>query len=291
MLPILLNAPFLKIYTYGVFLCLSFLWGAFWYWKLVRLTAHREEDMFDIFFMFLGGGLIGSRIIYILINFKDFGFDILKWILVNGYPGGSLIGFLLGGFGTLGIICYREKLSFRVISDYFASPLLLGLCIAKLGAFLSGSDVGTRTSFFLATRYIGHEGLRHITALYEALLYLIAFYVAYKIIRAVRRDTFPNGFSFLFLLYAISTIYVLLDTIKENHLYLGSISVNLGLSIPTFIGLTIWYLYYWRTLIAKRIVNFSTTTKKHVHTTIKRIPRRAKNESVEEASTGDTRDH
>lgn len=282
MLPILLNAPYLKIYTYGVFLVLSFLWGAFWYWKLVRLTAHREEDMFDIFFLVLSGGLIGSRIVYILVNFNDFGFDILRWILVNGYPGGSLIGFLLGGFGVLYWICTTRKLSFRMLSDYFASPLLLALCISKLGAFLSGSDVGTKTTFFLATRYIGHEGLRHITGLYEALIYLITFYIAYKIIRAVRRNTFPNGFSFLFLLYSISITYVLLDTIKENHLYLGGISFNLGLSVPVCIALSIWYLYYWRVAIHTHIINTLNVTKHHVHTTYNRIPRRTKDKSLEE---------
>ena len=107
MLPVLLDLKFIKIYTFGVFLVLGFFWSAFLLWRNIRLTSYKEEDVFDGLFFSLFGGLFIGRLIYVVLNFNDFGFDILKFILVNGYPGISLIGAILGGvfalFGFFGL--------------------------------------------------------------------------------------------------------------------------------------------------------------------------------------------
>jgi len=65
MLPVLLDLPFIKIYTFGVFLVLAFFWSAFLLWKNFLLTSYKEEEIFDQLFLGLVGGLLVSRIVYV----------------------------------------------------------------------------------------------------------------------------------------------------------------------------------------------------------------------------------
>ena len=90
MLPVLLDLKFIKIYVFGVFLVLAFFWGSFILWKNIRLTSQKEDEIFDALFFSLSGGLFFSRLFYVILNFDKFGFDFLKFILINGYPGLSL---------------------------------------------------------------------------------------------------------------------------------------------------------------------------------------------------------
>ncbi|PIZ68201.1 hypothetical protein COY13_01625, partial [Candidatus Roizmanbacteria bacterium CG_4_10_14_0_2_um_filter_36_35] len=62
MLPVLLDLKFIKIYTFGVFLMLGFLWASFVLWRNIRLTSHKEEEIFDGLFLSLLGGLFFGRL-------------------------------------------------------------------------------------------------------------------------------------------------------------------------------------------------------------------------------------
>ena len=135
MIPILFTVGGLKIYTFGVFLVLAFFWGLFLFWKNIRLTVYKEEEKFDSIFLSLAGSLLIGRLVYVILNFKDFGFNLLKFILINGYPGLSLYGVLIGGFLTLFLYFLIKKISFRETIDYYISPIFLALGLGKLGSF------------------------------------------------------------------------------------------------------------------------------------------------------------
>ena len=119
MLPILLDLKFIKIYTFGVFLVLAFFWGSYLLWRLVRLTSFKEEDVFDGLFWSLAGGLFFGRLTYVILNFKEFGFSPLKFILINGYPGLSLYGALFGGFLVISLHFLSKKIKLREVVDYY----------------------------------------------------------------------------------------------------------------------------------------------------------------------------
>ena len=115
MLPVLLNLGFIKIYTYGVFLVLGFFWAIFLLWKNIRLTSFKEEDVFDGLFLSMFGSIFFGRLVYVFLNFKDFGFNLLKYILINGYPGISLYGSIFGGFFVLYLFTNSRKLNFNYL--------------------------------------------------------------------------------------------------------------------------------------------------------------------------------
>jgi len=249
MLPVLLDIKFVKIYTFGVFLVLAFFWASFLLWKLIRLTAFAEEDVFDGLFWILGGSLFFSRLIYVVLNFKDFGFNFLKFILLNGYPGLSIYGAILGGIITGLIFFSSKKIKFAEVVDYFIPPLFLGLAFGKLGSFFSGAEVGVKTKLFLAVKYVGFDGLRHLTPLYESLLFFLASYLTYRLVFEIRKETVKHGFNLYFFVWAFALIYLVFDKLKLTHLYLGDKSFNEIVSAILFLTMTCYLLYYFKSLI------------------------------------------
>ncbi len=246
MLPVLLDLKFIKIYTFGIFLVLAFFWGAYLLWKNIRLTSFKEEDMFDGLFLAVTGGIVGARLTYVVFHLNNFGLDILKIVLINGYPGLSLFGGLIGALVTLFSYVLIKKIDIKQVIDYFMSPFLLVLGIGKLGSLFAGVDVGTKTRFFLSIHYVGYDGLRHIPALYESILYFIGAYFANRFLFQMRRGTYRPGFVFMASVGYFSLVTFVFDKLKVDHLYLLGASLNVLLSGSFGIVVFVYLVYYFR---------------------------------------------
>lgn len=253
MLPVLLHFGILKIYTFGVFLLLAFFWSSFVLWKLIRLTSFKEEQVFDTVFSSLFAGMIVGRLFHVFFHSADFGLNILKIILVNGYPGISLYGFLIGFIGTIYLVTLIKKISFSEMIDYIVPPLLIALAIEKVGAFFSGVDYGTITKFFFSVQYSGLKGFRHVTALYEAIVLLIVFYGAYRLLFEIRKEKLKHGFLFYLFVFFFSFLQLIVEPIKGKKDYLFGQNANGILSLILLLTTGIYFLYYFRITISERI--------------------------------------
>lgn len=262
MLPVLLDLRFIKIYTFGVFLVLAFFWAAFLLWKNFLLTSQKEEDVFDGVFLALFGGLFVARLVYVALHFSKFGLNILKFILINGYPGLSLYGFLLGFILTLYFYFSSKKVNFLDVIDYFVPSFFLALAFGKVGSFFSGTEIGTKTKFFLAVKYVGFDGLRHVTAFYEALFFFIATFLSYKILYAMRRGTYPKGFNFYFFLWSVSFIFFIFSAIKVDNTIIMGLRLNWIVSLVLLLTFSFYFLYYFRNLILERLARVRSFIKK-----------------------------
>lgn len=261
MLPVFLNLGPIKIYTFGVFLVLAFFWGSFLLWKLIRLTAYKEEDIFDGLFFSLAGSLFFARLVYVILNFKEFGFNILKFILINGYPGLSLYGGLLGATIFLWIYFKIKKINFNQAIDYFISPLFLALAFGKLGSFFSGVEIGSKTKFFLSIKYVGFDGLRHLTPFYESLFFFLGAYLSCRILFETRKEKYPWGFLFYFFVWYFALIYFLFDKIKVDHLYLSSYRFNKIISAILFLTTSGYFIYYFKSFIIEQCLSTISLVK------------------------------
>lgn len=276
MLPILLDLKIIKIYTSGVFLALSFFWGCYLLWKLVRLTAHKEEEIFDGLFLGMIGGMIIGRILYVIFNWSVFGFDFGKIILVNGYPGFSFFGAFFGWMLTFYLYCQVKKIKFIETIDYFIPPFFLSAGFAKLGGFFSGSEIGMPTRFFLSVRYVGQAGLRHPTAVYEAVLFFLAVVITYRLLFDIRREKYHKGFNFFFSLWIIGLVYFIFDKLKSYHLYFLNHSFNRGVSLVLLLTLSFYFLYYFRSVIGERAGQISNSLYLYGQKNYQKIHKRAK---------------
>lgn len=254
MLPVLLDLKFLKIYTYGVFLVLAFFWSTFLLWKNIRLTSYKENEIFDSLFISIGAGLFISRLVHVLSHLEDFGFDILKFVLINGYPGLSLIGFIGGSVLGLYIFTMAKKIRFLDTVDYFITPAILALGIGKIGSFFSGAEIGAKTKFPIAVKYAGYDGFRHLTAFYEATLFFIGAYLSYKLLFEVRRQKYIKGFVFYFFIWYFSIVYFFFEPLKNSNVKLFSNhSINGTVSLAFLLTFSFYFLYYFRGNIQTKI--------------------------------------
>lgn len=246
MLPILLSIGPIKIYTFGIFLALAFFWASFLLWKLVRLTAYKEEDVFDTMFLSLIIGLISGRLFYVLFHFKEFGLDILKIILVNGFPGISLYGLIIGFVTTFIIILSIKKIKVDEIIDYTITPAFIALAIGKIGAFFSGVETG---------------GPRHLTPFYEGLVFFVAAFLAYKLLFEIRKEKYSHGFLFPLFGFIYSLSYIIFDPIRGKKEIFINQNINLEISLIILLTTGVYFIYYFRSPIGdglKGIINFFT---------------------------------
>lgn len=277
MLPVLLDLKFIKIYTFGVFLVLSFFWGSFLLWKNIRLTSHKEEDVFDSLFISLGSALFFGRLFYVILNFNKFGLDLLKFILINGYPGLSLYGTLFGGLAALYLYSLSKKTKLIEVIDYYVGPIFIALAFGKLGSFFSGVEVGAKTKFLLAIKFVGFDGSRHLTPFYESLLFFLGIYLGQRLLFQIRREKYPHGYSFYFFAWYFSLIYFLFDKLKFGHLYFLNQSFNWMISLLILLTFSFYFLYYFRSLIfsgISKIGNYFTNYGQKTFQKIYRRPRK-----------------
>lgn len=261
MMPILLNSGFVKIYTVGIFLMLAFFWALFWFWRNMKRTSYREEDVFDALFISLGGGLLVARIVHVALNFQEFGYSALKFILINGYPGLSLVGGLIGGCVTLYIYNRYTKDSFMEIMVYTIPSLFLALGIGKLGALFGGSTVGTITTLPLGVTYVGYEGSRHAVALYEAILFFIGFFASQKLMLTYRRDALEESSLFSFFVMYTSLVLMALDFLKDDVIYLLSLRFNVLVPGVLFISFGLWEALKHKNTLRKWLLSVTKRRK------------------------------
>ena len=247
MLPVLLDLTFLKIYTFGVFLVLAFFWSSFLLWKNFLLTSYKEEEIFDHLFSGLFGGLLVSRIVYVALHFSEFGLSFLKFILINGYPGLSLYGFIFGFLVSIYLSVSRTKVRFTEAVDYFVPSAFVALAFGKIGSFFSGVEVGSKTNFLLKLKYVGADGMRHLTPLYEGLLFFVGAYVAYQLLFSIRRDKFSQGTNLFFFLWFVGLVLAIFDLLKEQSaLVFSMLSFNALVSYLLLLTFSAYFIYYFR---------------------------------------------
>ncbi len=274
MVPVLFSIGSVKIYTYGVFLVLAFFWGLFFIWKAVRLTSYKEEVIFDGIFFSLLGALFFSRLFYVIANFSSFGFSFLKFILINGYPGLSFYGALFGGLLFFFLFSLVKKLNFIQIVDYLIPGVFVALGFGKLGAFFSGSEIGTKTKFFFGVNYLGYEGLRHAVGLYEALIFFICAYFSYKILFKIRREELPEGANLFFLFWASSGVYFFTDPFKKSKFYFLGFNFNYWFSFLLWLTTSLGLVYYFRIKIISFLKTFLQNAKLFIQRGVRKISKK-----------------
>jgi len=268
MLPIFAQLGSLYLYTYGIFLMLGFFWACFFIWKHIRISKFEEEMTFDIAFMSFGAALLVGRLLYGLLHFNEFGLNILKYILVNGYPGISPIGMVIGGIGTMYIVCQQKKLKFDEFSDYIAPSLFIFTLSAELGAFIAGIEPGILWKWF-----------RHPVALYKALVLGVGALISIRMFYNVRKEKIEKGALLFFFFGLYSLTYVVFHYLKDKRALLTESPFELWLFSILLLTSCFYFVYYFRVLMISSIRNFINLKTNYVKQIVKNISRKTKKHS------------
>ncbi len=158
------NVPFfgkgkgegLPIHTYGVLVGAGFItgvtvagWLALKEWP-GRKGLERRDQLFDLAFYIFIGAMVGSRVLFILVNWKDYAAQPSKIFDLGG--GLVFYGGLIGASLTAYWYAKKHHIEFLRLADLAMPSVSLGQALGRLGCFSAGccwGDVakeGTKTA-------------------------------------------------------------------------------------------------------------------------------------------------
>jgi len=245
--PILFKIGPITLYTYGFFVALGFLTAII----VSRIFAKKNnidpQNMTDLIFTILVCALIGSRLLYVIINFGYYKNDLIA--IFKLWDGGLVF---YGGFIVSVVGCYIfikiHKLNLWKTADIIAPSIALGHAVGRIGCFFAGCCYGRECSKPWAIIFSNPDSLAplgvflHPTQLYSVLSNFSIFLILLFIYR-IKKFHGQVFFSYL-LIYSLFRSYI--ETFRGDFRgdFFGSpLSVSQGISIV--IGLiSIYMLFY-----------------------------------------------
>ena len=132
------------INSYGFMLMMAFYSCYYFLNKELNRLGYDAKLASDIVFAAAVGGILGSKIYYLIENFERVKADPTGMI----FSGAGLV--FLGGLmgGTLGVtyVIKKNKLSWIKFADIVAPLLILGYAVGRIGCLLVGDDYGLPTN-------------------------------------------------------------------------------------------------------------------------------------------------
>lgn len=219
----------LDLKTFGICFAAGFLVSGLVIGRRFRELDKPADWTYEMVFAALIGGLVGSRLDYVVQNWDKVSGDLLG----NIFSGSGLVWF--GGFvgGALGVILWAHWRGFLgwQLFDTASVPLAIGYAIGRIGCQLSGDgDYGIHSSLPWAMSYpdgtVPTTDTVHPTPVYETLAMGIVAAVLWRL-----RDRYAPGVLFgLYLMFAGIERF-LVEFIRRNE------DVVAGLTQPQLISL------------------------------------------------------
>jgi len=206
MFPTLVRIGSFHIYSYGLFLFLSFLVGT----KMVEVRAKKfgvsSENVTNLALLTLIMVIVGARLLYVIFHWSEFNRDLIGIIAFwRGGLGGLMFfgGFIFAlVFGLL--YARHEKMPLLKMLDAIAPAIVLGEGLTRIGCFLNGCCFGKPTNLNWWITPKSPDGALfptvavHPTQLYSSLAGFILFGVALMLEKRHWKDGLLFGVILIF---------------------------------------------------------------------------------------------
>ena len=189
--PILFKIDGLVIYTYGVIMAFAFLIAYFYMLYLARVSAQEVGFYQDLFFWVMIVGILGAKLLYIIVEWRSVFSDFSFRGLVNCLRGGLVwYGGVVANLVFIYFYCKRKEKSFALVADTLSSPSAVGLAMGRWGCLMAGCCYGKPTHLPWAIVYPDHP-IRHPMAgipvhpspLYESFGVFVIAWILYRVFR------------------------------------------------------------------------------------------------------------
>ena len=205
MKPVLFKAGPISIYSYGALLAAGFLAAVFLATRKAKKEGISPAKILDLALVILITGVVGSRLLYVLLNWSDFSGNPLRILLLN--KGGLAI---YGGFGLsipAGLWFVKKNgLSLWRTADFIVPYVALAQSVGRVGCFLNGCCYGKATDSIFGVYFPGHIFKIHPTQLYSAAA-LMAIYGILRVVYKMRKFDGQVFCSYL-LLYSLFRFFI-----------------------------------------------------------------------------------
>lgn len=243
--PILLKIGPITLYTYGLCVAVGFLLGSALSLMQSEKQGLSRTDVLDVLVAVLLGGLIGGRMLFVIINAGYFIENPLHVIFINE-GGMAFHGGLAGGVIGAAIACRIKNISLFRILDLISPYAALGHAVGRIGCFFNGCCYGKPVAGgIFAVTFPGETLARVPVQIYESISLIILFLVLRVI--ASRKKFEGQVFSAYLVIYAILRFAT--ESFRDDNP-----AVFAGMDLPRVIsigmlalGAGMWvYLRGWR---------------------------------------------
>jgi phosphatidylglycerol---prolipoprotein diacylglyceryl transferase len=256
MCPILFHFGRFPIYAYGFFIVMGVVAATLLAVLKIRKSDIKisfEEGM-DLFFYTVLSAFLGSRILYVLINFDVFRQEPSQIFKI--WEGGLVFyGGLVPAAAVAFWVMKWRRLPVWRLADPISPLIALGLSFGRMGCFLAGCCYGKETSLPWAVVFKNPDSLArlnlplHPTQLYDAANGLVLFFFLTWV---EKRKTFDGQiFWLLLLLYSMTRFFIEIFRGDPRGFLLGdllSTSQAIGILLAIFSLFMLFYLkkQVWR---------------------------------------------
>jgi phosphatidylglycerol:prolipoprotein diacylglycerol transferase len=200
--------------TFGIMFALGFVASGLVIAKRLRELDKPIDWAYEIVFAALLGGLIGSRLDFIIENYDSVKDDLLG----NLFSGAGLVWYGGAIGGAIGVVlwAWRRKMLNLTLLDICAPALAIGYAVGRIGCQLSGDgDYGIPWDGPWAMAYpngtVPTDATVHPTPIYETLAMGFAAYALWRM-----RNLFQPGLLFAVYLIFAGTERFLIEFIRRN---------------------------------------------------------------------------
>jgi phosphatidylglycerol:prolipoprotein diacylglycerol transferase len=133
-----------KLHTYGVMIAIGFVVGIYLAVRQARREYVDPNVILDLSFWILIAAMVGSRVLFIIVNIKDYMADPLAFVKI--WQGGLVFyGGFVGALAASWYYCNKYGINFFRISDIMIPSVALGQYFGRLGCFSAGCCHGCAT--------------------------------------------------------------------------------------------------------------------------------------------------
>jgi phosphatidylglycerol---prolipoprotein diacylglyceryl transferase len=224
----------LDLQTFGICFALGFLVSGAVIGRRLHELGKPPDWAYELVFAALIGGLVGSRVDFLIQNWDEVSGDVLS----NVFSGSGLVWF--GGVvgGALGVVLWarwRGWLGLEMF-DTCAVPLAIGYAIGRVGCQLSGDgDYGIESDLPWAMAYpdgtVPTTEEVHPTPVYETVAMGLVAVVLWRL-----RDRFAPGILFGLYLILAGLERFLVELIRRNDSVVAGLTLAQLVSIAMVAG-------------------------------------------------------
>lgn len=237
--PILFKIGPITIYTYGVLIATAFFLGLALAARQARVEGEDPQKIMDLSFYILISAIVGSRLLYIVVEYKEYISNPLRIFKV--WEGGLVFygGFIMA-MAVVIIYIRKHEMNLWKVGDILAPSVAIGQGVGRLGCFFAGCCYGRETDVSWAVIFKDPNTLApmdvhlHPTQLYDSANGFIIF----AILLILRKYKKFNGELFwtYTLLYAVGRFIVEIFRGDERGFVIESfLSTSQFIAIPLFI--------------------------------------------------------
>lgn len=237
--PILFKIGPITIYTYGVLIATAFFLGLALAARQARIEGEDPQKIMDLSFYILISAIVGSRLLYIVVEYKEYISNPLRIFKV--WEGGLVFygGFIMA-MAVVIIYVRRHEMNLWKVGDILAPSVAIGQGVGRLGCFFAGCCYGRETDVSWAVIFKDPNTLApmdvhlHPTQLYDSANGFIIF-TALIILRKYKKFDGELFWTYT-LLYSVGRFIVEIFRGDERGFVIESfLSTSQFIAIPLFV--------------------------------------------------------